>query len=103
MFRLRRRELKMQLHGVPFTMRESAKNPMRQIAALNRKRDITGKFLDGPRQVNAINWLGSSSDIRFITTKVSKEERHILAAKRAHHRTISTVLIPADERPTINS
>jgi hypothetical protein len=60
MFRLRRRDLKMQLHGVPFTLRESAKNPMRQMAALNRKRDITGKFLDGPRQVTNINNLAPS-------------------------------------------
>lgn len=65
----------MQLHGVPFTMREGNKNPMRQIAALNRKRSITGKFLDGPRQVTDINRLDESKDIRFKTTRVSKEER----------------------------
>lgn len=50
-FRARRRELKKKLYGHEFGTRETIKNPMRQIAAKNRKRDGTGKFLDGPRAV----------------------------------------------------
>lgn len=52
-FRARRRELKLKLYGTPFSsIRESVKNPMRQIAARNRKRQANGKFLDGPRVVH---------------------------------------------------
>jgi hypothetical protein len=48
-FRVKRRELKMKLHGSAFNVRDGIKNPMRQIAALKRKRNDQGKFLDGPR------------------------------------------------------
>jgi hypothetical protein len=48
-FRLKRRELKMKLYGSKFNVRDGIKNPMRQIAALKRKRNENGKFLDGPR------------------------------------------------------
>ncbi len=51
-FRARRRELKKQLYGSEFSIvREQVKNPMRQIAARNRKRQADGKFLDGPRAI----------------------------------------------------
>ena len=51
-FRARRRELKIKLYGHSFNgVRETVKNPMRQIAARNRKRQADGKFLDGPRAV----------------------------------------------------
>lgn len=48
-FRARRRDLKKKLYGNEFATRNTEKNQMRQIAARNRKRDGTGKFLDGPR------------------------------------------------------
>ena len=38
-FRVKRRELKMKLHGSAFNVRDGIKNPMRQIAALKRKRN----------------------------------------------------------------
>jgi hypothetical protein len=47
-FRVKRRELKMKLHGSVFNVRDGAKNPMRQIAALKRKRNDYGKFLNLP-------------------------------------------------------
>ena len=47
-FRAKRRTLKTKLSGHPFTMRESVKNLNRSTAALKRKRDIEGKFLDVP-------------------------------------------------------
>jgi hypothetical protein len=56
--------------------------------------------LDGPRQVNDINRLDESKDIRFKTTKVSKEERIILAAKRTQP-VLSTVVIPAADHSKI--
>lgn len=49
-FLVKRRELKMKLTGHPFTTRTFEKNSNRQKAALNRKRDNTGKFLDGPHR-----------------------------------------------------
>ena len=50
-FRLRRRDQKLKLYGSEFATRDSAKNPMRQIAAKIRKRNAAGKFLDGPRAI----------------------------------------------------
>lgn len=47
-FRLRRREIKVLLSGTPFNKRESLKNSNRQTAALQRKRDGNGKFLNVP-------------------------------------------------------
>ena len=47
-FRLRRRSLKMSQLGTPFNKREIAKNSNRQSAALARKRDVSGKFLNVP-------------------------------------------------------
>lgn len=47
-FRLRRRDLKMRQLGSPFNKRESLKNTNRQTAALQRKRDGNGKFLNIP-------------------------------------------------------
>jgi hypothetical protein len=44
----------MKLYGNPFNVREENKNSNRVKAALNRKRDDTGKFLDGPRKVASI-------------------------------------------------
>ena len=47
-FRLRRRELKIVQSGTPFFKRDSQKNTNRQTAALQRKRDGNGKFLNIP-------------------------------------------------------
>ena len=47
-FRLKRRELKMRHSGTPFNKREGQKNSNRQSAALKRKRDGNGKFLNIP-------------------------------------------------------
>ena len=47
-FRLRRREIKMMQSGTPFNTREVVKNTNRQSAALARKRDNNGKFLNIP-------------------------------------------------------
>ena len=47
-FRLRRRELKMVQCGTPFNRRDVQKNSNRQTAALQRKRDGNGKFLNIP-------------------------------------------------------
>lgn len=47
-FRLKRRDLKMRQLGTPFNKRESLKNTNRQTAALQRKRDGNGKFLNIP-------------------------------------------------------
>ena len=56
--------------------------------------------MDGPRQVNDVNQLDESKDIRFKTTKVSKEERLILAANRTHP-ILSTVVLPAADHSKI--
>jgi len=47
-FRVRRRDLKMLQSGTPFNKRSCLKNMNRQTAALKRKRDDNGKFLDIP-------------------------------------------------------
>ena len=47
-FRLRRRELKIVQSGTPFYRRDCQKNTNRQTAALQRKRDGNGKFLNIP-------------------------------------------------------
>lgn len=47
-FRLRRREIKMVQSGTPFNKRDCLKNTNRQTAALQRKRDGNGKFLNIP-------------------------------------------------------
>ena len=47
-FRLRRRDIKMSQNGTPFNRRATIKNTNRQTAALARKRDGNGKFLDVP-------------------------------------------------------
>lgn len=47
-FRMRRRELKLRHCGNPFSKREGQKNSNRQSAALARKRDGNGKFLNIP-------------------------------------------------------
>jgi hypothetical protein len=47
-FRLRRREIKIGQNGTPFNKRAVIKNTNRQTAALARKRDGNGKFLDVP-------------------------------------------------------
>ena len=47
-FRLRRRAIKIAQIGCPFNKRESNKNANRQNAALARKRDDNGKFLNIP-------------------------------------------------------
>jgi len=49
-FRAKRRELKQKLYGNPFNVRLDIKNVNRQVAAIKRQRDDTGKFLDGPRR-----------------------------------------------------
>lgn len=49
-FRAKRRELKLKQFGSAFNVRSDAKNANRQFAAIKRKRDDTGKFLDGPRK-----------------------------------------------------
>ena len=48
MFRVKRRALKMQQSGTPFNRRDNLKNSNRSKAALQRKRDGNGKFLDIP-------------------------------------------------------
>jgi hypothetical protein len=50
-FRSRRRALNMEEYGLLFKPRDFQKNSNRQKAALNRKRDDLGKFLDGPREL----------------------------------------------------
>jgi hypothetical protein len=47
-FRVRRRDLKVRQSGTPFNVRESLKNTNRRTAALQRKRDGNGKFLNIP-------------------------------------------------------
>ena len=47
-FRLKRRELKIVQSGTPFYRRDCQKNTNRQTAALQRKRDGNGKFLNIP-------------------------------------------------------
>ena len=47
-FRLRRRAIKTVQMGCPFNIRDSNKNAKRQSAALARKRDDNGKFLNVP-------------------------------------------------------
>jgi hypothetical protein len=49
-FRAKRREQKLKQFGNPFNVRVEAKNVNRQVAAIKRKRDEGGKFLDGPRK-----------------------------------------------------
>ena len=49
-FRAKRRDLKSKLFGNPFNVRSETKNVNRQVAAIKRKRDDAGKFLDGPRK-----------------------------------------------------
>ena len=47
-FRMRRRDLKLRHSGNAFNVREVQKNSNRQSAALQRKRDGNGKFLNVP-------------------------------------------------------
>ena len=47
-FRLRRREQRTKEAGAPFNKRDAHKNVNRQAAALKRKRDGNGKFLNVP-------------------------------------------------------
>ena len=43
--------MNMEEYGLLFKPRDFQKNSNRQKAALNRKRDDFGKFLDGPREL----------------------------------------------------
>jgi hypothetical protein len=49
-FRAKRREQKLKHFGSAFNVRSEAKNINRQVAAIKRKRDDAGKFLDGPKK-----------------------------------------------------
>lgn len=49
-FRAKRRDQKLKQFGNQFNVRSDTKNVKRQVAAIKRKRDETGKFLDGPRK-----------------------------------------------------
>ena len=70
----------MEEYGLLFKPRDFQKNSNRQKAALNRKRDDLGKFLDGPRElkdsvVSTINWIVEGSGPIFKITKIDRKSR----------------------------
>ncbi len=70
-FRLKRRLQNLNLYGQPLFKRANLKNGNRQVAACNRKRDYTGKFLLGPRKQRNRFYLPGFKGAIFKITKVS--------------------------------